>query len=477
MKRILNICIAVVIVALLMGNVSGVAYAEESKRLVIGTDTNYVPFEFLDQETGEYIGFDIELIDAIAEEVGFDYELKPMDFSGIIPALQTENLDIAIAGISMNPTREETIDFSDPYYDAGTAILVREEEEDIQTKEDLAGKVVATKQGTSSYEYVMEMDEIKEVVPFPNIDQAYMELHKGTADAVVFDLPSVLYYINTSAQGKAKVLDDLLEGQTFGIAFPKGSPLTNEVNIALAKLKEDGTYDEIHEKWFGEAAVEEQEASSFFTIVKEAMPTLMQGVKYTLFISVLGLFIGFIIGIIVGFGRLANNKLAYVLSTVFVEVIRGTPIMIQALYIYFAIPILLKTEINPIVAGVTAISINAGAYIAEIVRGSVNSIDKGQMEAGRSLGLTRFQTMYKIIWPQAFKRMIPPLGNQFIISLKDTSLLTVIGVGELTRQGTIVVATNFRAVEIYTLVAILYLIMTLSISFVLRMIERRMDVS
>src|SRR5699024_499697 len=145
-----------------------------------------------------------------------------------------------------------------------TAILVREEEEDIQTKEDLAGKVVATKQGTSSYEYVMEMDEIKEVVPFPNIDQAYMELHKGTADAVVFDLPSVLYYINTSAQGKAKVLDDLLEGQTFGIAFPKGSPLTNEVNIALAKIKEDGTYDELHEKWFGEAAIKEAAESGSF---------------------------------------------------------------------------------------------------------------------------------------------------------------------------------------------------------------------
>lgn len=477
MRKIYTLIMAIVIAFLFASTLGETVYATDNKTLIVGTDTNYVPFEFLDQETGEYIGFDIDLIDAIAEEVGFDYELKPMDFSGIIPALQTNNLDIAIAGIAINPTREETIDFSDPYYDAGTAILVREDEENIQTIEDLAGKVVATKQGTSSYEYVIEMDEIKEVVPFPNIDQAYMELEKGTADAVVFDLPSVLYYINTSGQGKAKVLDDLLEGQTFGIAFPKGSPLKNEVNMALATLKEDGTYDAIHEKWFGEAAIEEQAADTFFTIMKDALPTLMQGVKYTLFISVVGLLIGFIIGIIVGFGRLAENKITYGLSTVFVEVIRGTPIMIQALYIYFAIPILLKTEINPVVAGITAISINAGAYIAEIVRGSVTSIDKGQMEAGRSLGLTRLQTMYKIIWPQAFRRMIPPLGNQFIISLKDTSLLTVIGVGELTRQGTIVVATNFRAVEIYTLVAILYLIMTLSISFVLRMIERRMDVS
>src|SRR5699024_7131070 len=283
------------------------------------------------------------------------------------------------------------------------------------------------------------------------------------ADAAVFDLPSLIYYIKTNPDSGLRVLDDLLEGQTFGIALPKGSPLTNEVNMALATLKEDGTYDEIFDKWFGgvddpNVDVVEQTGDGGFSLdmsyAIDALPILMQGVQYTILISVAGLVIGLIIGIIVGFGRLAKNKLLYGLSSIFVQVIRGTPVMIQALYIYFAIPMMLDTEINPLTAGIIAISINAGAYIAEIVRGAVDSIDKGQMEAGRSLGLNHFQTMRKIIWPQAFKRMVPPLGNQFIISLKDTSLLTVIGVGELTRQGTIVVATNFRAVEIYTMVAI-----------------------
>lgn len=453
--------------------------ASEQKKIIVGTDTNYVPFEFLDQESGEYVGFDVDLIDAVAQEVGFEYELKPMDFAGIIPALQTKNLDIAIAGISINPVREETVDFSDPYYDAGTAVLVRADEEEIQTTDDLVGKVVATKQGTSSYDYVMDIDGIKNVIPFPNIDQAYMELHKGTADAVVFDLPSLLYYVNTNTQGELKVLDDLLEGQTFGIAFPKGSPLKNEVDLALTKIKEDGTYDKLHEKWFGENSIPEAVETEGFSLdlsyAIDALPILMEGVKYTIFISVVGIIIGFLIGIVFGFGRLSKSKLIYGAASVYVQVLRGTPIMIQALYIYFAIPMMFNTEINPIVAGVTAIALNAGAYIAEIVRGAVISIDKGQVEAGRSLGLTQFQTMYKIVWPQALKRMIPPLGNQFIISLKDTSLLTVIGVGELTRQGTIVVATNFRAVEIYTIVALLYLIMTLSISFILRLVERKMD--
>ena len=452
----------------------------EKQTLKVGTDTNYVPFEFLDQETGEYVGFDIDLMDAIAEEIDFDYELKPMDYNGLIPALQTNNLDIAIAGITINEERKATIDLTDPYYDAGTAVLVREDEKEITEIDDLAGKVVAAKQGTSSYDAVMELDGIKEVVPFPNIDQAYMELDKGSADAVVFDLPALLYYINTGGQGKAKVIDGLLEGQTFGIGLPKGSPLTAEINLALEKIKEDGTYDELHEKWFGEAALEDveaEEAGLSFSYAIDALPTLMQGVKYTIFITVVGILIGLLLGVIFGFGRLSNNVIIYGISSIYVQVLRGTPIMIQALYIYFAIPMLLSTEINPLVAGITAIALNAGAYIAEIVRGAVESIDQGQVEAGRSLGLSKWQTMYKIVWPQAFKRMIPPLGNQFIISLKDTSLLTVIGVGELTRQGTIVVATNFRAVEIYTMVAILYLVMTLSITFILRLIEKRMDIA
>src|SRR5699024_11328650 len=143
----------------------------------------------------------------------------------------------------------------------------------------------------------------------------------------------------------------------------------------------------------------------------------MQGVKYTRFITVVGIFIGLLLGVIFGFGRLSNNVIIYGISSIYVQVLRGTPIMIQALYIYFAIPMLLSTEINPLVAGITAIALNAGAYIAEIVRGAVESIDQGQVEAGRSLGVSKRQTMYKNVWRQAFKRRIPRLENQSIISI------------------------------------------------------------
>lgn len=226
--------------------------AEKKEPLIVGTDTSYVPFEFLDQESGEYVGFDIDLLKAISEEAGFEYELKPMDFNGIIPAIQTQNLDLAIAGITIKPEREAVIDFSAPYYDAGTAILVRADEENIKSIDDLKGKVIATKQGTSSYDYATQIEGIKSLVPFPNIDQAYMELEKGSADAVIFDLPNIQYYIKTNGEGKVKTIGDLLQGQSFGIAFPKGSELKNDVDVALQKLIENGTYSELYQKWFGE---------------------------------------------------------------------------------------------------------------------------------------------------------------------------------------------------------------------------------
>lgn len=210
--------------------------------------------------------------------------------------------------------------------------------------------------------------------------------------------------------------------------------------------------------------------------VIDFLPELGTGLYYTLLISVLGLLVGFVLGAIFGFGRIARNKLVYSLSTVYVEILRGTPVLVQAIWIYYALPLIIGFNIPSIIAGVIVIALNSGAYIAEIVRGSVQSIDKGQTEAGRSLGLDHGKTMRYIVWPQAFKRMIPPLGNQFIISIKDTSLLSVILVPELIFQGRLVAANHFNAVEIYTIVAVFYLAITLSLSFVLRILERRLDI-
>lgn len=211
--------------------------------------------------------------------------------------------------------------------------------------------------------------------------------------------------------------------------------------------------------------------------VIEFLPVLGTGLYYTLLISVIGLIIGFVLGGIFGLGRISKNKLLYGLASIYIEVVRGTPVLVQAIWVFYALPLITGYNMESVTAGIVVISINSGAYIAEIVRGAVQSIDKGQHEAGRSLGLTSQQTMAHIIWPQAFKRMIPPLGNQFIISIKDTSLLSVILVPELMFQGRLIASNYFNAVEIYTTVAVFYLAITLSLSYILRFIERRLDIT
>ena len=209
--------------------------------------------------------------------------------------------------------------------------------------------------------------------------------------------------------------------------------------------------------------------------VVDFLPALSRGLYYTLLVSIGGLVIGFILGVLAGLGRISRFKVIYWIASIYIEAIRGTPVLVQAIWIYFALPLIIGSTLPSLVAGIIVIALNSGAYIAEIVRGAVQSIDKGQSEAGRSLGLNQHTTMRYVIWPQAFRRMIPPLGNQFIISIKDTSLLSVILVPELIFQGRLVVANNFNAVEIYTTVAVFYLAITLSLSFVLRFIERRLE--
>ena len=209
--------------------------------------------------------------------------------------------------------------------------------------------------------------------------------------------------------------------------------------------------------------------------VVDYIPALLQGLYYTLLISVVGLVIGFILGAIFGLGRISRSKILYGISAIYVEVLRGTPVLVQAIWIYFALPLIVGFNIPSLAAGIIVIGLNSGAYIAEIVRGAVQSVEKGQMEAGRSLGLSRHLTMRYVIWPQAFKRMIPPLGNQFIISIKDTSLLSVILVPELIFQGRLIASNHFNAVEIYTTVAIFYLVITLTLSKILNLMEKRLN--
>jgi len=223
--------------------------AAGAKTIVVGCDANLKPFEFKG-ENGKYVGFDIEVWEAIAAELKLDYTLKPMSFEELIPALEKGAIDVALAGLTINADREKVIDFSYPYFDSGLSVMVHSDRDDIYGIGALTDKIIATKKDTTSAEFAQNIQQ-KKVILFPDIEQAYQEVAAGRADAVIYDSPALLYYINTEGRGKLKSVGGRYEKQAYGIAFPQGSPLRERVNIALLKLIENGRYDIISRKWFG----------------------------------------------------------------------------------------------------------------------------------------------------------------------------------------------------------------------------------
>ena len=215
---------------------------------------------------------------------------------------------------------------------------------------------------------------------------------------------------------------------------------------------------------------------TFIEIFTGSIPVLMEGLKMTLIIASSSLVFAMLIGLLVSLLRLSGNKVLDVIARGYIDIIRGTPLIIQAFFLYFGVPDLLNIRIGNLTAGIIIMSLNAGAYMSEVFRGGILSVDKGQTEAARSLGLSEGKTMRKVILPQAVKNMVPAFINQMIISLKDTSLLSVIGLGELTQRGQIVVAATYNSFEVYFIVGVMYFILIKLISLLGEVVERRLRV-
>ena len=210
-----------------------------------------------------------------------------------------------------------------------------------------------------------------------------------------------------------------------------------------------------------------------FELMWQAMPLLLTGAGVTVQITALSVMIGIVIGLFVGIARISTYRIIHLIAAVYVDFLRGTPLLVQIFLVYFALPVVSGQRIDPFIAAIAACSINSSAYVAEIFRAGIQSIDAGQMEAGRSLGMSWMQTMRYIIVPQAARRVIPPLGNEFIALLKDSSLVSVIGFEELTRRGQLIIARTYASLEIWLCVAIIYLVMTVSISRLVAWLKRR----
>ena len=467
------------VVALLVG-LSGAALlaparaAADGETYTVATDITFAPFEFQDTE-GRFVGIDIDLINEIAANQNFTVTIKPLGFDAALQAVQANQADGVIAGMSITDERKQVFDFSDPYFDSGVQMAVLDTNEDITSYEDLRGKRVAVKNGTEGAEFA---ESIKEQYGFSTVyfaDSASMfdEVRTGNSQAVFEDYPVLNYGIQ---QGNGfKTVTPKEAGASYGFAVNKGQngELLAKFNAGLQELKESGRYDEILETYLGEGAATTD--NSFLGLLQSTFPILMAGLKLTIILTVVSIAIALVLGVIFGLCRVSRSIVLRGIGTVYVDIFRGTPLLVQAFFIYFGIPSALGFQMSAMTAGIITLSLNAGAYMTEIVRGGIQSVDKGQMEASRSLGIGYLPTMRKVILPQAIRTMIPSYINQFVITLKDTSILSVIGIAELTQTGRIIIARNFQSFEMWLIIGIIYFVVIMALTKLSDRLEKRIS--
>ncbi len=225
--------------------------SSSSEIYTVAIDNSNAPFEYLDEDSGELAGFDVDLINALAKEAGIEIEINTVDFAGLIAGVSSGKFDMGIGGITITEERKKNIDFSDPYYESGLILAVLKDNDEIQSIDDVDGKLIATQQGSTSEDYLRD-NTGAEIEGFINILEAYQNVLAGRAEAVLYDLPNVQYYSQKETGGELKTVGEKLTGEDYGVAFPKGSEIVETIDEALTALKENGTYGDIYEEWFGE---------------------------------------------------------------------------------------------------------------------------------------------------------------------------------------------------------------------------------
>lgn len=447
--------------------------AAEGETYVVATDITFAPFEFQDVD-GKFVGIDIDLIKEIAANQKFDVTIKPLGFDAALQAVQANQADGVIAGMSITDERKRVFDFSDPYFESGVQMAVLAANEDIKSYADLKGKRVAVKNGTQGAEFAASIKDKYgfQIVSFADSASMFEEVKTGNSVAVFEDYPVLAYGIQ---QGNGfKTVTPKEKGSSYGFAVNKGrnAELLTKFNAGLKELKDSGRYDEIVEKYLGEGATEAD--NSFAGLLKSTFPFLMTGLKMTLILTVVSIAIALVLGVIFGLFRVSRSIVLRGIGTTFVDIFRGTPLLVQAFFIYFGIPTALGFQMSALTAGIITLSLNAGAYMTEIVRGGIQSVDKGQMEAARSLGIGYLPAMRKVILPQAIRTMIPSYINQFVITLKDTSILSVIGIAELTQTGRLIIARNYQSFTMWLIIGIIYFIVIMTLTKLSDRLEKRM---
>ncbi|MDO4667198.1 MAG: ABC transporter substrate-binding protein/permease [Streptococcus sp.] len=463
---------------------SGQKATPVKSKYTIASDSSFAPFVF-QNDSNKYTGIDMDLIKAIAEDQGFTIEITNPGFDGAINAVQAGQADGIIAGMSVTDARKETFDFSDPYYTANSILAVLKSS-DISSYEDLKGKTVGVKNGTSSQTFLTENKDKYgyKIKTFSDGSSMYDSLNSGSVAAIMDDEPVIKYAIKQGKNFKTPIKGTPSGDLAFAVKKGNNPELVEMFNNGLANLKANGKYQKILDKYLASSedtssATDTVDETTIWGLLQNNYKQLLSGLGITLALALLSFAIAMVIGIIFGMFSVSPYKSLRIISEIFVDIIRGVPLMILAAFIFWGIPNLIESmtghqsPINDFVAGTIALSLNAGAYIAEIVRGGIQAVPIGQMEASRSLGISYSKTMRKIILPQATKIMLPNFVNQFVIALKDTTIVSAIGLVELFQTGKIIIARNYQSFKMYAILAVLYLVIITLLTRLAKRLEKR----
>ena len=456
----------------------------KKKKYKISSDSSFAPFVFQNDQS-KYTGIDMELIKAIAKDQGFTLEISNPGFDAAVSDVQNGNADGMIAGMTVTDARKATFDFSDPYYTTNSILAVQESSK-ISSYEDLKGKTVGVKNGTASQTF-LEENKSKygyKIKTFSDGASMYDSLNSGSVAAIMDDEPVIKYAIKQGRKFKTPI-EGTPSGQiAFAVQKDSNPELIEMFNNGLANLKESGEYQKILDKYLSSDSDETTESTSvdettIWGLLQNNYKQLLSGLGVTIALALLSFAIAMVIGIIFGMFSVSPYKWLRWTAEIFVDVIRGIPLMILAAFIFWGIPNLIESmtghqsPINDFLAGTIALSLNAAAYIAEIVRGGIQAVPAGQMEASRSLGISYSKTMRKIILPQATKLMLPNFVNQFVIALKDTTIVSAIGLVELFQTGKIIIARNYQSFKMYAILAVFYLVIITLLTRFAKQLEKR----
>lgn len=428
----------------------------------LGTSPDYPPFEY--KKDGEIIGFDIELAEAIAKKLNKKLEIHELDFNSLIPALQANKVDFIASGITITPERISNIDFSTIYYQASIAGIAKEDT-DISS---LANKKVGAQLGSIMESFIKEQQQI-----LPNISIASLannlhllqELKLGRIDILLLEEGQVKEILSSNPGLKAYVFPKSSDG--YAIAFNKESKLKSSFNQAIKELKQDGTLNKIERSYLKTDLVKKN------NLIK-ALAYIPKGIIVTLKYALLSVFFGLVIGTMLSLARSSSSKILRGFAICYLSIFRGTPLLLQLSIMYFAMPALLGIKISAFTAGIIAFSMNSGAYVSENIRAGIESVDKGQFEAAKSLGMPYRIMMQYIIMPQAIRNILPSLVNESINMIKESSIISVIGEADIMRRANVVSAEQYSYMEPLLVAAICYYILVTALSYLAKLLEKRL---